>query len=217
MPIRPDPNTLKPGPPESQPAGTRPTAMPIPQMPTRPDPNTPEPRPSRPDANLPDPGSPGMPTTAGCQPCRASHAEMPARPGQPRRDGNHAGMAGRPMVDARGHHEAPAGITEHSWESPVLAAPAARTCAYAASAAAGAGRSSQSAHRGSGVRCPSTRQATPRGAAGAACKRQPNSAGVLSPLLWLHLAQAATTFSQACSPPRLRGNTWSMVSAEPRQ
>ena len=40
---------------------------------------------------------------------------------------------------------------------------------------------------------------------GDACSRQPSSAGVLSPLVWLHRAQAATTFSQACRPPRLRG------------
>ncbi len=90
---------------------------------------------------------------------------------------------------------------------------------YAASATSvtGAGRSSQSAQRGSGVRWPRTRQATPRGAAGAVCSRHPSSAGVLSPLLWLHLAHAATTLSQAWRPPRLRGKTWSMVSAEPRQ
>ena len=49
------------------------------------------------------------------------------------------------------------------------------------------------------------------------CSRQPSSAGVRSPLVWLHRAQAATTFSQACPPPRLRGITWSMVSAGPRQ
>jgi hypothetical protein len=57
------------------------------------------------------------------------------------------------------------------------------------------------------------RHAAPLGAAGVAWSRQPSSAGVRSPLVWLHRAQAATTFSQACRPPRLRGMTWSIVSA----
>ncbi len=36
-------------------------------------------------------------------------------------------------------------------------------------------------------------------------------------LLWLHGPHAATQFSQECSPPRLRGMTWSTVSARPPQ
>jgi hypothetical protein len=34
-----------------------------------------------------------------------------------------------------------------------------------------------------------------------------------SRLAVLHGRQAATTFSHTCSPPRLRGTTWSMLSA----
>jgi hypothetical protein len=33
-------------------------------------------------------------------------------------------------------------------------------------------------------------------------------------LVWLQRRQAATTLSQVCVPPRLRGTTWSMLVAE---
>ena len=87
----------------------------------------------------------------------------------------------------------------------------------AAQTGSGSRGSSQYDQRGSAGRWPSTRQAAPLGAAGGTASRQPSSAVVLSPLLWLQRAQAATTFSQLCRPPRLRGMTWSMVSAGPWQ
>jgi hypothetical protein len=43
--------------------------------------------------------------------------------------------------------------------------------------------------------------------------RQPSSEIGRSALVWLQRAQDATTLSQACRPPRLRGTTWSRLVA----
>ena len=59
----------------------------------------------------------------------------------------------------------------------------------------------------------SAASAAPRGTAGTQRMVQPSSSISRSALLWLHRMQEATQFSQACVPPRLRGITWSMVSA----
>src|SRR3954464_2091983 len=73
---------------------------------------------------------------------------------------------------------------------------------------------SHSRHRGSTVREPSSRQAAPLGVRGGCGSTQPSSASDRSALVWLHRRQAATTLSQVCVPPRLRGTTWSMLVAE---
>jgi hypothetical protein len=54
---------------------------------------------------------------------------------------------------------------------------------------------------------------------GAASNRNriPASAGVRSPLRWLHPQQAATVFAHEFFPPRERGTMWSIVSAWPWQ
>ena len=43
--------------------------------------------------------------------------------------------------------------------------------------------------------------------------RHPSSIRCRSALTWLHRRQAATTLSQTCWPPRLRGMTWSTLVA----
>src|SRR3712207_9195103 len=76
---------------------------------------------------------------------------------------------------------------------------------------------SHSRQRGSTVRAPSSRQAAPLGVRGGCGSFQPSSASDRSALVWLHRRQAATTLSQVCVPPLLRGTTWSMLVAEPPQ
>src|SRR5690242_13293712 len=73
---------------------------------------------------------------------------------------------------------------------------------------------SHSFQRGSTVRAPSSRHAAPLGVRGGCGSAQPSSASDRSALVWLHRRQAATTLSQVCVPPRLRGITWSMEVAE---
>src|SRR3954464_15960148 len=60
---------------------------------------------------------------------------------------------------------------------------------------------------------PSTLHAAPVGARGARRNRQPSSTSARSAFAWLQRRQHETTFSQPCSPPRLRGTTWSMLVA----
>ena len=57
------------------------------------------------------------------------------------------------------------------------------------------------------------RQAEPAGRNGECRMRHPRSATLRSALRWLHRRHADTTFSQTCSPPRLRGTTWSRLVA----
>jgi hypothetical protein len=76
---------------------------------------------------------------------------------------------------------------------------------------------SHSRQRGSTCARPSSRQAAPLGVRGGCGSFQPSSASDRSALVWLHRRQAATTLSQVCVPPRLRGTTWSMLVAEPPQ
>jgi len=56
-------------------------------------------------------------------------------------------------------------------------------------------------------------QVSSLGAVGRRRRTRPASCTDRSSLRLLHGRQAATTFSQTCSPPRLRGMTWSMFSA----
>src|SRR6476469_6385649 len=63
----------------------------------------------------------------------------------------------------------------------------------------------------------SNRQCWPFGGIGDIRKVHPSSASSLSALRWLQVEQHATQFSQVCWPPRLRGTTWSTVSALPPQ
>ena len=51
------------------------------------------------------------------------------------------------------------------------------------------------------------------GAVGLTSSRIPASAGVRSPLRWLHGSHAATVLDQVFRPPRARGRTWSTVVA----
>ncbi len=51
------------------------------------------------------------------------------------------------------------------------------------------------------------------GAVGLTRSTIPASAGVRSPLRWLHRPQAATVFFQVFRPPRERGKMWSTVVA----
>src|SRR5262245_7730745 len=60
-------------------------------------------------------------------------------------------------------------------------------------------------------------QLAPRGTLGARSNRIDVSWSMRSRLRTLHGRHAATTFSHAWSPPRLRGTTWSMLSAGPPQ
>src|SRR5262249_52587589 len=58
-----------------------------------------------------------------------------------------------------------------------------------------------------------TIHASSRGWRGERSRRMPASSGVRSRLRRLHGRHAAATFSHTCSPPRLRGSTWSIESA----
>src|SRR5262245_21564636 len=73
---------------------------------------------------------------------------------------------------------------------------------------------SHGSHAGSGSTA-STRMppAARSGARGTNSRLQPSSASILSALRELHVRQAATQFSHEWVPPRLRGTTWSIVSA----
>ena len=57
----------------------------------------------------------------------------------------------------------------------------------------------------------------PRGASGSQRSVQPISSIRRSALRWLQRVQDATQFSHTWAPPRLRGTTWSMVSADAPQ
>ena len=59
----------------------------------------------------------------------------------------------------------------------------------------------------------SSRQCRPFGGVSGVRSVHPSSARSRSAFRWLHDAQQATQFSQLCAPPRLRGTTWSIVSA----
>ncbi len=60
-------------------------------------------------------------------------------------------------------------------------------------------------------------QLVPRGSAGGWRSDIDVSDSMRSRLRTLHVRQAATTLSHEWRPPRLRGTTWSMLSAGPSQ
>ena len=73
---------------------------------------------------------------------------------------------------------------------------------------------SHGSHAGSGsMASTSTPPALRLGGRGSRSRRQPSSPRSRSAFLELQTRHAATQFSQVCPPPRLRGTTWSMVSA----
>ena len=118
------------------------------------------------------------------------------RDGSPRRSRARSARAGRSR----------AAIMPAAQESPVAPlAPVRRRSPRGRAATAGRRRRRRPAAASAG-----------RGARWAWCAAaSPSSASSLSAFLWLHRAQQATQFSQVCVPPRLRGTTWSMVSALP--
>jgi hypothetical protein len=149
-------------------------------------------------------------------PCHPRHASHPRHQGH-RRNASDPGHQGDPR---HASHLRYASHRRLSASDAVRQAPASRCrgavvpaiCCHAAGAPR-YGRQSGSASE----KCASNRQCGPCGTLGTTRSRQPSSLSSRSALRWLQRAQQATQFSHECGPPRLRGTTWSIVSARSPQ